>query len=135
MVGTGEGEMASKLKWRLPVPSTALLDEGPVFEIRGGREVALRFSYEAEDDERLTRAIVFRGVEAFKCTYYNARDASMLESYDTLVDRGPSAWLEDVSANLKRHRADARGLAHLLINFDDGPAYEVACRSFGVEEK
>jgi hypothetical protein len=90
--------MTPNVKWTLPVLSTALLDGGPVFEMRLGREVALRFSYEGEDDERRTGAVVFRGVEAFKCTY-RARDASMLEAYDKLVDRGPSAWLEEVSAS------------------------------------
>ncbi len=34
---------------------------------------------------------------------------------------------------MKKSGADAQGLVHLLINFDDGPAYEVVCRSFGVE--
>jgi hypothetical protein len=124
------------VKWTLPVPSTALLEGGPVFEKRLGREVALRFSYEVTDDDaRRTSAVVFLGVEAFKCTYYRARDASMLEGYDKLVDRGPSAWLDEVSTNLTKNGADTQGLVHLLINFDDGPAYEVVCRSFAVEEK
>ena len=120
--------------WTLPVPSTALLDGGPVFEKRLGREVGLRFSYESEDDMRGTKAVVFQGVEAFKCTYYRARDASMLEAYDKLVDRGPSAWLEEVRTNLKKNGGDAQGLVHLMMDFDDGPTYEVVCRSFRVEE-
>jgi hypothetical protein len=127
--------MAPNVKWTLPVPSTAILDGGPVFEERLGREVVLRFSYEGSDDARRTSSVVFRGVEAYKCTYYRARDASMLEAYDKLVDRGPSAWLDEVSANLKKNGADTQGLVHLLINFDDGPAYEIVCRAFGVEEK
>jgi hypothetical protein len=60
--------MTPNVQWTFPVPSTALLDGGPVFEKRLGREVALRFSYEGTDDERRTSAVVFRGVEAFKCT-------------------------------------------------------------------
>ncbi|MDB4993133.1 MAG: hypothetical protein JWM74_565, partial [Myxococcaceae bacterium] len=100
--------------WTLPVASTALLDGGPGFEMRRGREVSLRFSYESGDDVRHTR-LVFEGVEAFRCTYYRARDPSMLEAYDKLVDKGATTWLEEVRANLKQNGGDARGLAHLMI--------------------
>jgi hypothetical protein len=58
----------------------------------------------------------------------------MLEAYDKLVDRGLSAWLEEVQANLKQNGGEAQGLVHLMMNFDDGPTYEVVCRSFRVEE-
>jgi hypothetical protein len=126
--------MTILVQWTLPVPSTALLEGGPVFEKRLGREVSLRFSYESADEVR-TSTIVFVGVEAFKGTYYRARDASMLEAYDKLVDRGRSAWLEEVSSNLRKNAGDAHGLVHLMINFDDGPAYEAVCRSFRVDEQ
>jgi hypothetical protein len=62
----------------------------------------------------------------------------MLEAYDKLVDRAPSAWLDEVCANLRTNGtngAQAQGLRHLMINFDDGPAYEVVCRSFCVEDQ
>jgi hypothetical protein len=127
--------MAPNVKWTLPVASTALLGGGPVFEIRPKRDIAIRFAYEAEDDSERKEALIFQGVEAFKCTYYRARDASMLEGYDKLVDRGPSAWLEELCGSLKKNGGDAQGLAHLMINFDDGPAYEVVCRSFRVENE
>lgn len=126
--------MTPNVKWILPVPSTALLDGGAVFEKRLGRVVALRFSYEAEDDALRTSAVVFHGVEAFKCTYYRARDPSMLEAYDRLVDRGASAWLEELRSNLKENGGDPQGLIHLMIGFDDGPTYEVVCRGFRIEE-
>lgn len=126
--------MTPDVKWTLPVPSTALLDGGPVFEKRLGREVALRLSYEGEDDALHTSAIVFQGVEAFKCTYYRARDTLMLDAYDRLVDRGLSAWLEEVHANLKKNGGDPHKLVHLMISFDDGPTYEIVCRDFRVEE-
>jgi hypothetical protein len=58
----------------------------------------------------------------------------MHEAYDKLVDRGSSAWLEEVRANLKKNGGDADGLVHLMVNFDDGPAYEVLCRSFRIED-
>ena len=82
--------MTINVKWTLPVPSTALLDGGPVFEKRLGREVALRFSYEGEDDARRSGAVVLNG-------------------------------------------GDAEGLVHMMMNFDDGPAYEVVCRAFHVD--
>jgi hypothetical protein len=127
--------MTATVLWTLPVPSTALLGAGPVFEIRAKRDVAIRFAYEAEDDSRREEAVVFQGVEAFKCTYYRARDASMREAYDRLVDRGPTSWLAEVSANLKQNGGQADGLVHVMINFDDGPCYEVVCRSFRVENE
>jgi hypothetical protein len=127
--------MTAKVLWTLPAPSTALLGSGPVLEIRPKRDVAISFAYEANDDSHCTNCLVFHGVEAFKCTYYLARDASMLEAYDKLVDRGPGAWLQEVCANLKKNGGEAQGLIHLMINFDDGPAYEVVCRSFHIEEK
>jgi hypothetical protein len=125
--------MTSTTLWTLPVPSTALLGGGPVFEVRPKREVALRFSYEGEDDARRSGTVVFQGVEAFKCTYYRARDGSMHEVYDKLVDRGSSTWLEEVRANLRKNGGDAEGLVQMMMNFDDGPAYEVVCRSFRIE--
>jgi hypothetical protein len=123
------------VQWTLPVPSTTLLDGGPALEKRRGREVGLRFSYEAEDGSRRGGVLVFQGVEAFKCTYDRARNISMLDAYDKLVEQGASAWLEDVRENLKKNGGDPNGLKHLMINFDDGPAYEVVCRSFRIEEK
>ena len=125
----------SKSLWELPVPSTALLEGGAVFEKRLGREVALRFAYEAEDEARRESAVVFEGVEAFKCTYYRAGDESMLEAYDRLLDRGSTVWLNELKGNLQRRGGRSDELVHLMINFDDGPCYEVVCRSFKVENQ
>lgn len=125
--------MTARVLWTLPVPSTALLGTGPLFEIRPKRDVSIRFAYEAEDDARRDDALVFEGVEAFKCTYYRARDASMREAYDRLMDRGSTAWLAEVSTNLKHNGGLADGLVHMMINFDDGPCYEVVSRAFRVE--
>jgi hypothetical protein len=57
----------------------------------------------------------------------------MAEAYDRLIDRGVTAWLADVVANLGLYDQDASGLVHLMINFDDGPCYEFLCRGFRVE--
>jgi hypothetical protein len=122
--------------WTLPVPSTALLDGGPIFETRPGREIALRFAYESEKDESIRRAVlVFRGVEAFKCTYYRAQDHSMLEAYDKVIDRGVSAWLQQLRTTLATNGSDGTGLVHLMVSFDDGPTYEAVCMSFAVEDE
>jgi len=118
----------------MPVPSTAVLGAGVAFDKRNGRVVALRFSYESgRGDRPVDEALVFEGVEAVKITYYSASDESMLESYDRLVDLGSTAWLGELEANLRRRSIDASGLTHLMILFDDGPCYEVACRTFKIE--
>lgn len=122
----------AKTIWQLPVPSTALLDGGPVFEKRARREIALRMSYETDDGVDVV-ALVFEGVEAFRVTYDRARGDWMLEAYVRLVDLGQTSWLSEISGNLTQHGADAAGLAHLIINFDDGPCYEVICRSHRLE--
>jgi hypothetical protein len=76
---------------------------------------------------------VFEGVEAFKVTYDRGRADWMLEAYDRLTDYGQTAWLSEISATLKKHAGYAAGLMHLAINFDDGPCYEVICRSHRLE--
>jgi hypothetical protein len=123
-----------KTLWALPVASTALLGAGPVFDQRRGREVTLSFSYEGEADEIRAVTLVFEGTEAFKCSYYRARSASVLVAYDKLVELGSTPWLEELAANLKRNGDDASSLVHMMIDFDDGPTYEIVCRSFRVDE-
>jgi hypothetical protein len=126
--------MTTRVLWTLPVPSTALEDGGPAFTMRSGREVSIRLAYESEEDAtRCATTLVFEGVEAFKCTYHHARDASTLQAYDRLIDLGETLWLAEVRKNLERKRVDARSIVHMLIDFDDGPAYELLCRSFRVE--
>lgn len=123
--------------WKLPVPSTALLHGGPKFEQRLGREVAITFSYEAgesSEDENHTE-LVFEGTEAYKVTYYRACSNWTLEAYDRLVDCGSTSWLGELTENLQRNGGDVQGLAHLAINFDDGPCYEVVCRSYRIESE
>jgi len=58
----------------------------------------------------------------------------MLAAYDKLVDRGNTPWLNKVRANLVNNGARAEGLTHLMINFDDGPAYEFICISFRLDQ-
>jgi hypothetical protein len=51
----------------------------------------------------------------------------------SLVDLGETEWLSEVAASLQQHHEDTTGLVHLMINFDDGPCYEVICRSHRLE--
>jgi hypothetical protein len=127
--------MSPNVRFTLPVPSTALLGTGPILELKPRRSAALGFSYEAANDEVRNCAIVFEGIEAFRCTYFRARDAAMLEAYDKLVDRGETPWLNEVRTNLVSNGARSERLAHLMINFDDGPAYEFICTSFRLDEE
>ena len=85
--------MIRSVLWELPAPSSGFLDGGPRFEKRQGRVVAVRFLYELEDGDEKETAVVFEGVEAFKCTYMTALEPFMLEAYDKLVDRGETDWL------------------------------------------
>jgi hypothetical protein len=124
----------STIIWELPVPSTSLLGSGPMFEMRAGRELAIRFAYELEETS-VGEVLVLQGVEAFKCTYYLARDASIREGYDRLVDRGQTNWLAEVCGSLRCNGGEPSGLVHMMINFDDGPCYEFLCRSFRVERQ
>jgi hypothetical protein len=122
-----------KTLWELPVPSTAILGSGPRFEKRQGRVCALVFDIEEKDDQTASIQIVFTGVEAFKCTYFNACEVDALKAYDKLVDRGRTEWLANVEHNLTRMADAASGLAHLMIYFDDGPCYEFVCRGFEIK--
>lgn len=122
-----------QILWKLPVPSTALLDAGPTLEIGPSRTISLVFRYETEDSDSNQQTLAIQGVEAFKCVYYQARDKSALEAYDQLVDCGSTTWLSQISENLNQNGGKADGLKHMMINFDDGPCYEFLCRAFKVE--
>jgi hypothetical protein len=90
-------------------------------------------SYETDVNEQTVR-LVFQGVEAYKVTYYNAVPTAVLEAYNRLIDLGRTAWLDEISGNLKRRGENPVGLVHLMITFDDGPCYEVICRSHRIQE-
>lgn len=127
--------MTARVLWSLPVPSTALLD-GTSLEDRPGRELGIHFDYEGDDDNAtLHGSLLFKGVEAFRLTYYTARTSETLEAYDRLVDWSDSDWLESVRKEVGRHGGRPDDLRHLMIFFDDGPCYEAICRSFTVDER
>ena len=103
-----------------------------MFEIRPRRGAGIRMSYETAEGEQAV-VLVFEGIEALRVTYDRARGDTMLEAYDRLVDQGGTEWLGEILGNLRQHGGGVDGLAHLMINFDDGPCYEVICRSHRLE--
>lgn len=119
----------SHIEWKLPVPSTAILGPGPTFAKRLGREIALEFTYE-DDSGDVKEAVVFYGVEAFKCRYLTALGAEALDAYDVVLDRGDTAWLAEIRHDLTRNGEDASAVKHFMITFDGGPCYEFVCRAF-----
>lgn len=120
--------------WKLPVPSTALLGAGVALEKRPGREIALRYEFEGPADDTRTEAIVFEGVESFKCTYGGACGEWMLSAYDRLVEVTDSSWAKEVAAQLCKMGEVQPPLRHLMIHFDDGPCYEAICRGVRIEK-
>lgn len=124
----------AKVIYNLPGPSTSLL-HSPVFEERAKRTCAIICEYESESEENsFVLALIFEGIEAYKCIYYNAVSLQLIqEAYDKVVDFGESRWLAEIRSNLNKSDADATNLSHLSIYFDDGPAYEFICRDFRTE--
>jgi hypothetical protein len=119
--------------WRLRVPSSMFLGAGVDLEKRPGREIALRYEVEGDADEVQSEAIVFEGVESFKCTYGQACEEAILSAYDRLVEVADSEWLRHVAECLRKRGEAKASLRHLMIFFDDGPCYEVICRGFRIE--
>jgi hypothetical protein len=78
--------------------------------------------------------MVFGGVEAFRCAYYYAVSADMIEiAYDRVVDLEATTWLSEIEGRLASARQINYGLRHLVVYFDDGPCYEFICKEFSVE--
>lgn len=129
----------SKILWTLPFPSSSGSTTLSVLPKRG-----LAITAEGVDEpESITVRIVFEKVEAYKCTYYMARIPEMQIAYDKIVDLGETNWLTEVKNQLRQYgdlviSSPSHGpldqLAHLMINFDDGPCYEFISRNFRVEE-
>src|SRR5262249_52091878 len=92
--------------------------------------------YEDSEDNVVSLNLLFEGVEAFKCTYYNACAVEIVKlAYDKIVDVGSTEWLNAIKSQLLKSHEDVTGLRHLVIYFDDGPCYEFICRSFQAEEQ
>jgi len=121
--------------YTLPVPSTALL-YSPKFSMGSGRNCAIEFSYEGENDPVKIATIRFTGIEAFKCTYYRGVNSELIGcAYDKIVSLNDTDWLSEIADRLNSYNEKPFDLQHLAIYFDDGPAFEFICRRFEVFER
>lgn len=115
--------------WKLPVAPTALM-RSPSFAVLPKRQCQLSMEFEGSSGV-ISNALLFEGVEAFKCTYMTSCSAEMFNTaYGKLVRLGSTQWLaETQAANSRRSPSE---LQHLMICFDDGPCYEFICTAFRV---
>lgn len=117
--------------WRLPVAASALL-HSPAFVVLPRRESELRLLFEGDDGVATSIALHFSGVESYKCTFVTSCTAAMFSlAYGKLVSLN-SQWLEEVRSSGKKDQATIEALQHLMITFDDGPCYEIICRSWSI---
>lgn len=115
--------------WEMKQPSSGLVRE-PKLDNLGSRSICLWWVAEAAETPRQVEALVFSGVEAYKCSYFLTYSVGLIEAtYDTLVDLGRTLWLTEVTSTLNGHASTA-DLRHLAISFDDGPLYEFIARAF-----
>lgn len=122
-----------KEHWHLPVAASALL-HSPEFVVLRHRECVLRLLVERNDGAGKEIALLFTGVESYKCTFLPACTAAMFNlAYGKLVSLD-SAWLAEVRSTGKKDRATVDALLHLMITFDDGPCYEIICSSWSIKE-
>lgn len=116
--------------WKMPVPATSLI-RGPDFGVLPRRQCEISFHVENDDGEHTRIALLFDGLEAFKCTYLTSCSAEMFNTaYAKLVCLGPTSWLAEVLKVSDGGKQSNTELRHLMICFDDGPCYEMICRSF-----
>jgi|SRR5581483_4637163 len=115
--------------WKVPVAPTALT-RSPSFAVLPKRQCQLSIEFEGNSGV-VSNALLFEGVESFKCTYMASCSAEMFNTaYGKLVRLGSSQWLaETQTANSRRSPSE---LQHLMICFDDGPCYEFICTGFRV---
>ena len=122
-----------KEHWQLPVAASALL-HSPEFVVLPRRECALKLLIEGDDGTTEAVALQFTGVECYKCTFLTSCTADMFNfAYGKLVSLD-SAWLDEVRSTGKKDPATMSALQHLMITFDDGPCYEIVCRSWSITE-
>jgi hypothetical protein len=118
----------SNTVWKMKEPSTGLIRE-PRFYVLPGRSSCLWWVAEAENGGGKNEALVFNGLEAYKCTYFLGYSRESMTA-DRLVDLGKTSWLEEVSGRPKR-KSDALELRHFAICFlDESPLFEFLARGF-----
>ncbi|QJP71553.1 hypothetical protein [Burkholderia glumae] len=117
--------------WQLPVAASALLTS-PEFVVLPRRECELRLSIEGDDGGPVALTLRFGGAEVYKCTFMTSCTAEMFNlAYGRLVSLD-SNWLGEVRKTGKKNQEVVEALRHLMITFDDGPCYELICRSWSV---
>lgn len=115
--------------WRLPVAPSAIY-LGPEISVLRKRTLELKFSTECAKGGIVESALRFEGVEAYRCTYATSLSADMIHlAYGALVALD-SEWLEAVRTTGRKQQVDE--LFHAMITFDDGPCYEIICRSWSI---
>lgn len=120
--------------WQLPVPASALLS-GPEFAELPRRICELKLSIEGDDGSPCVLTLRFDAVEAYKCTFLTSCTAEMFNlAYGKLVSLDGN-WLDEVRRAGKKDQANIAALQHLMITFDDGPCYEIICRSWSVDSQ
>jgi hypothetical protein len=122
-----------KEHWQLPVAASALL-HSPEFVVLQCRECASRLSFEGDDGSTKAIALPFNGVESYKCTFMTSCTAAVFNfAYGKLVSFN-STWLDDVRSTGKKDQVTIDALQHLMVTFDDGPCYEIICRSWSIND-
>ncbi|MGF6243464.1 hypothetical protein P3T42_005228 [Paraburkholderia sp. GAS38] len=117
--------------WQLPVPASSLLTS-PEFVVLPRRECELRMSIEGEDGEPASLSLRFVGVESFKCTFMTSCTPDMFNlAYGRLISLDAN-WLDEIRRSGRKDQSTIEALQHLMITFDDGPCYEIICRSWSV---
>ena len=136
-------EQITALPWELPVPSTSLLNEPTIEELRPG--LVLNIEYEADSEFVKTpragiirQRLFFEGVVAFKCTNSLLCDVEIINlAYDKLADLGQTEWLSSLQTQPEwlRKELSLDAIRHVAIFFDEGPCHEFICRGISISEE
>ena len=116
--------------WEMPVAPTGIT-RGPTFAPLFRRQCEVAFYVESDSGDQKV-AILFNGVEIYRCTYRAALTADLISAaYGRVVDLGQSDWLLEVGGQAHRYYSKVHqappSLKHLAICFDGGPAFEFIC--------
>jgi hypothetical protein len=118
----------SNIVWEMKGPSNGLIREPKLYVLQGRRSCLWWVAEETVGGGR-NEALVFTGVEGYKCTYFLGYSPDRMTA-DRLVDLGKSACLEEVTAHL-RQRVNVSQLKHFAISFlGESPLFEFIARSF-----
>lgn len=126
----------TKLYKVLWVASFPVVNLEPSFREGMGRMCIIECHFGGTSQEGPIATLVFDGVEAYQCTYLDARDLSVTEAYGRVIEVEDSSWLTEIKARLNRIKnSETSSLRHLMVDFDDGPRWEFVCRKFTFQEQ